>query len=524
MATIVTVHGTGATGEAQGSRWWQKGSPCEARLRELVQSADGELKYEPLIWDGKNSETSRRAAGRQLLSQLTGLEKRSEPYVVIGHSHGGSVISFALQLAARQSQTLPAMRAWITVGTPFIAPKKKRLLYSRSDAITRGVFVMSLLVIAAILLRLWAMNSDWVSLSVRLLIALPLAWWFSRKLGPWIEGDAPDWQLTGESIRASVDRSFRHRWLQLWHPDDEAIFLLRDAIRVEPRIFPSNFFALPLLAAFVYGLPLIVLAIASNDYLAGSIARTLATSEPANPVLISTWYANFDVAKATLVERSVMVILAVPALLDRLPDVATEWTGGSLPRAATVGSAWLLVAAALLSLVHYVARGASIPLSKLLNAVTVSQLRGKFLGADIAGERLIGCDARPAWSPATMAPLPPALSAEVTRMSDAAAAAALGTIRTRARELMAADNILERLNRYLTWEELVHTTYFNSPLFLLLLAYAISLADGFLATPLLSNDPHHAQLSGWYAEILAPAAASAPPPIGDLKAAAAAPR
>lgn len=524
MATIVTVHGTGATGEAQGSRWWQRGSPCEARLRELVQGSDGEFKYEPLIWDGKNSETSRRAAGRQLLVQLTALEKRGEPYVVIGHSHGGSVISFALQLAARHSQMLLGMRAWITVGTPFIAPEKKRLLYSRADAITRGVFVIGLLIIAALGVRLWAMNSDLLSLSVKLLIALPLAWWFARKLGPWIEGDAPDWQLAGEPVRSSVERSFRHRWLQLWHSDDEAIFLLRDALRLEPRLFPSNFFALPLLTAFIYGLPLIVLAIAANDYLAGTIAHVLATSEPANPVLISTWYANFDVAKASLLDRSIMVVLAVPALLDRLPDVGTEWTGGSLPRAATVGSAMLLVAAALLSLVHLMARGVSIPLSKLLNAVTVSQIRGKFLGADISGERLIGCDAHPAWTQTAMAPLPATLSAEMTRMSDAAAAAALGTIRARARELMAADNVLERLNRYLTWEELVHTTYFNSPLFLLLLAYAIAQADGFIATPLLRDDPRQAQLSGWYAEIAAPGANSSSAQIGDLKAAAAAPK
>src|SRR5262245_37461302 len=54
MATIVTVHGTGATGEESGPKWWQKTSACEMKLREFVQGSDGPLKYEQLVWDGSN--------------------------------------------------------------------------------------------------------------------------------------------------------------------------------------------------------------------------------------------------------------------------------------------------------------------------------------------------------------------------------------------------------------------------------------------------------------------------------------
>jgi hypothetical protein len=41
MATLVTVHGTGATGEECGPKWWQKTSAFEKSLRDLIQASDG---------------------------------------------------------------------------------------------------------------------------------------------------------------------------------------------------------------------------------------------------------------------------------------------------------------------------------------------------------------------------------------------------------------------------------------------------------------------------------------------------
>ena len=125
MATIIAVHGTFATGEETGDKWWQKNSECEKALREFVQGNATPLSYEQLIWDGDNSETSRRAAARRLLHRMSKLEAAGEPYVVIGHSHGGSVVAFALQLAARHGNALPHLRSWITVGTPFFASEQE---------------------------------------------------------------------------------------------------------------------------------------------------------------------------------------------------------------------------------------------------------------------------------------------------------------------------------------------------------------------------------------------------------------
>jgi hypothetical protein len=136
-----------------------------------------------------------------------------------------------------------------------------------------------------------------------------------------------------------------------------------------------------------------------------------------------------------------------------------------------------------------------------LNAMTAGQIRGLLSGADVGGELPSGCNVHPFWSRTAMAPLPPALSAEIAAISDAAAAKALGTIRGRAAEIAASADFNERIARYLTWDELLHTTYFKSPLFLRLLAYAIARGEGFAPTPALLADSHYGRMRQWLAEI-----------------------
>ena len=75
MATIIAVHGTFATGPEEGEGWWQKGGEFERDLRELVEADGAQLDFQPHVWDGQNSETSRRAAGQSLLKRIAGLEQ-----------------------------------------------------------------------------------------------------------------------------------------------------------------------------------------------------------------------------------------------------------------------------------------------------------------------------------------------------------------------------------------------------------------------------------------------------------------
>jgi hypothetical protein len=126
MPTIISVHGTFAAGAEDGEQWWQRGSPFERHLQDCIEGETGALSLQRLRWPGLNSETSRQAAAQALLGRCRTLERTGERYVLIGHSHGGSVISNALLLAGEANESLPNMLRWITVGTPFIHLTKGR--------------------------------------------------------------------------------------------------------------------------------------------------------------------------------------------------------------------------------------------------------------------------------------------------------------------------------------------------------------------------------------------------------------
>jgi hypothetical protein len=155
MATIVTVHGTFAHSQGESPAdaptsleslsWWQAGSAFDHDMRELLDAspADGSGKIEVtrFEWDGLNSELSRRKAGIRLFQELKALEAKGEPYCVVGHSHGGSVVSWALLESAARKYPLPGLKRWITIGTPFVSMQKERLLFQRLDLMRKVIFV-----------------------------------------------------------------------------------------------------------------------------------------------------------------------------------------------------------------------------------------------------------------------------------------------------------------------------------------------------------------------------------------------
>ena len=127
MATVVTVHGTFAhagsvpetpEGSPAEPQWWQQDGTLHEELRDFVAAQDGGLAVTSFEWSGDNSEVGRRDAGAQLLRRLRELEARNEPYCLVGHSHGGSVIASALLAGAARRQPLDNLKRWITVGTP----------------------------------------------------------------------------------------------------------------------------------------------------------------------------------------------------------------------------------------------------------------------------------------------------------------------------------------------------------------------------------------------------------------------
>jgi hypothetical protein len=127
---LILVHGTFAASESgEGNGWWQNGSAVSDELmRRLPDQVCLPENHEVFHWSGENSERGRIKAGRQLLSYLESLEAEGCGYHLIGHSHGGSVIWHALQLATSQGKLLDNLRSWATVGTPYLQHRTRGFL------------------------------------------------------------------------------------------------------------------------------------------------------------------------------------------------------------------------------------------------------------------------------------------------------------------------------------------------------------------------------------------------------------
>ncbi|MEZ5853811.1 MAG: hypothetical protein R3D67_03340 [Hyphomicrobiaceae bacterium] len=70
--------------------------------RRRARHRIGKLEITPFVWSGNNSEIERRQAGKKPLHPHA-LEAKGEPYCIVGHSYGGSVVSWALlESAARR--------------------------------------------------------------------------------------------------------------------------------------------------------------------------------------------------------------------------------------------------------------------------------------------------------------------------------------------------------------------------------------------------------------------------------------
>jgi tetratricopeptide (TPR) repeat protein len=121
-ASVVLVHGTGSTSAFDaGDQWWQRGSRFHAALQEELGS-EFEVQPSDMVfhWSGANRESERRRASERLTNLIMRHEAEGIPYHLIGHSHGGSVVWGALVSAACAYPTLPHLRSWTTVGTPFL--------------------------------------------------------------------------------------------------------------------------------------------------------------------------------------------------------------------------------------------------------------------------------------------------------------------------------------------------------------------------------------------------------------------
>ncbi len=282
MATVVTVHGTfahsGGTADALNidpeseAQWWQQGSPFEADIKALVAGADGRpVDVVPFTWSSLNSETDRRRAGSALLRLMRGLDAQGEPYCVVGHSHGGSVIASALIESVARKRPLTHLKRWITVGTPFVGMRKERFLFTRLTLPRKVMFVASLMLFMMFLFYVagelfangFRVRSERYLSALAfngVMMTLPILFFYT--VFRFLDGR----ELMGYG-RGAVERARDHyadKWLPLCHKDDEAVQGLRYLPKVQYRFFDRDFATSTLTKAAVVVLPLAYLLVVTS--------------------------------------------------------------------------------------------------------------------------------------------------------------------------------------------------------------------------------------------------------------------
>ena len=230
MSVVIAVHGTFANGPAAGDSWWQTGGPLEADIKRYVRAQTGEVSVQPFAWDGANSEASRWKAARSLFELALSLEKKSEHYCIVGHSHGGSVIAYMLSLAMLRGNQLPGLSMWSTIGSPFMMVRPNGSLFNRLLPYEKLIFLATSIG-GLLAFLLFSLRATWPTFS---------HWEFFACAIPAILAYAVLWQLdrtrqfhTRHGHILNVNSSFAARGLCFYHANDEAINSIGQCVKGE---------------------------------------------------------------------------------------------------------------------------------------------------------------------------------------------------------------------------------------------------------------------------------------------------
>jgi len=514
MATIVTVHGTFSSGPLEGQKWWQRGSAFAAGLPQLIEGADGTLTIEPFVWDGFNSENARSAAGARLAARLKELDAKGEPFAVIGHSHGGSVLSAALLNAARDRLPLSSMQRWITVGTPFIKTQRQRFLFSRLGILGKAIYLtlLTFLVLGVLIALGGSVAGDaasWVLLLATFLTPIGVFYGYLR------------FQEGRRSLRFNrrhlgfAEQHYGERWLSLWHGKDEAVQCLKAVKRVDVTIFPRHFAVAALNLLAVGFIPLLALLVLNSQSAMNAIAARVFSIIDA-----SAAQDLYPSAGANIFENAAVLfigLLVIPANLI-LPGVAFDTVPMPAQLALLVfGLVVLLGAAVLITFVfNGIARLLSHGLSLVLNPLTLAQLKAATYGSDALEDFAVDASEWPVWLTRGYPCLPENIAREIEAASDRAIGTAVPKFRNIVDSLTAAESAeatSDVVADYLTWQELIHTSYFDDNAFVRLLAYALCETKAFRPTPLFAGHAAFHEASQAYALIVEGAVTDARGPL-----------
>lgn len=116
---VILVHGTFASTE---KGWASMDSKFINKLLKFHHSISGHyMNYTTFKWSGQNSLYERQMAAINLAEMININNKNYKRIHLIGHSHGGNVIQYALQSYPSMISGLWKLKiaSWTTIGTPF---------------------------------------------------------------------------------------------------------------------------------------------------------------------------------------------------------------------------------------------------------------------------------------------------------------------------------------------------------------------------------------------------------------------
>ncbi len=476
MLTVITIHGTNATGPAEGRNWWQIGGSLETDISEIAAVGNGEVVLRPFIWDGLNSEKSRRSAASELLSLLQKLESDKQQYVIVGHSHGGSVSALALMEAAYRKLSLPGLMRWITVGTPFIQLRKKRLLFSRVGHLGKAtiVAVLSFGLLFSLSFYFNGVRAGFDPFSLMLIFSPAIAIYLAMNLY-----NTRKLFLYEKSSGDLFRNKFATRWLPLNHSDDEAVEGLQTLRDLRLPLFKTDFIVSPLTFIGAILVPMTPLMIVLSPSLMAYVEQLAGTTNPygeSNDVISSIEFLA-DILKQDVLNFSKHVI-EMAGLAQQHDHFFWNIAAAGLSFITLIVlpvSIMLAATYVFLATVVLVSTVFSRHTSKWLNRAAWGQIRKSAFGNDTQAEHASGAAAHPFWTQESPPVLPPPIAQRISDFADQEAAQSISKLRKAIKVLAFSTEDGDKsdlLADYLTWKELIHTAYFRVPEFRKLIVIA----------------------------------------------------
>jgi hypothetical protein len=172
--------------------------------------------------------------------------------------------------------------------------------------------------------------------------------------------------------------------------------------------------------------------------------------------------------------------------------------------AVLVPIVFALLALGILMIIQFIAVRISVHLSRSLNHMTHHQITRQALGNDTEGEIALGADNRPAWMSLAYPSLPAEIGGKISDYSNQMSFQSLAKFRNAISTLAFSESEEEGggiITTYLTWRELIHTSYFEVPEFLKLVAYCLGQVDGFATAAAFQAEPDYDRAARWFATL-----------------------